>query len=42
MTTDQRTYMDNKVIDYIQSKSFMEKEDDEKLKFIEQIAPSGF
>jgi len=42
MTTDQRTYMDNKVIDYIQSETFMEKEDDEKLKFIEQIAPSGF
>jgi len=42
MTTDQRTYMDNKVIDYIQSPVFLEKEDDEKLKFIEQIAPSGF
>jgi len=42
MTTDQHTYMDNKVIDYIQSKPFLEKEDDEKLKFIEQIASQGF
>jgi len=42
MTTEQRTYMDNKAIDYIQSEPFLEKEDEEKLKFIEQIAPQGF
>jgi len=42
MTTEQRTYMDNKAIDYIQSEPFLRKEDDEKLKFIEQIAPQGF
>jgi len=27
---------------YIQSPGFLEKEDDEKLKFIEQITPQGF
>jgi len=42
MTTEQRNYMDNKAIDYIQSEPFLEKEDEEKLKFIEKIAPQGF
>jgi len=42
MTTEQCDYMDNKVIDYIRSEPFLEKEDEEKLKFIEKIAPQGF
>jgi len=39
ITTEQGNKM---LANYIQSESFMEKEDDEKLKFIEQIAPQGF
>ena len=37
------TEQGNKILaNYIQSEGFLEKEDDEKLKFIEQIAPQGF
>jgi len=39
MTTEQTT---NMITDYLQSKTFLEKGDDEKLKFIEKIAPQGF
>ena len=39
MTTEQTT---NMITDYLQSEAFLEKEDDEKLKFIEKIAPQGF
>jgi len=39
MTTDQHTNMLTK---YVQSDAFMAQEDDEKLKFIEKIAPQGF
>ena len=39
MTTEQTT---NMITDYLQSKTFMEKKDDEKLKLIEKIAPQGF
>jgi len=39
ITTEQGNKM---LADYIQSPGFLEKEDDEKLKFIEQIAPQGF
>jgi len=39
MTTEQTT---NIITDYLQSETFLEKEDDEKLKFIEKIAPQGF
>jgi len=39
MTTDQHTDMLTK---YMQSNAFLVQEDDEKLKFIEKIAPQGF
>jgi len=39
MTTDQHTDMLTK---YVQSDAFLAQEDDEKLKFIEKIAPQGF
>jgi len=39
ITTEQGNKM---LTNYMQSPAFMEKEDDEKLKFIEQITPSGF
>ena len=39
MTTEQTT---NMITDYLQSETFLEKGDDEKLKFIEKIVPQGF
>jgi len=39
MTTEQTT---NMITDYLQSETFLEKEDDKKLKFIEKITPQGF
>ena len=39
MTEEQTT---NMLIDYVQSKTFLKKDDDEKLKFIEAVAPQGF
>ena len=39
ITTEQG---DKMLTNYIRSEGFLEKEDDEKLKFIEQIAPQGF
>ena len=42
MTTEQIDYMDNKAIEYLRSEPFLQKEDEEKLKLIEQIAPQGF